>query len=236
MEKSYFDGTAFEDMGIVVERIHDDLPEMREEMEPKPGNHGSYVNSLTLGPRTITLECRALMDRWEDFDALKDEIATWLVTTEDRPLVLRNHPDQHYMAHYASFSEGDRVGGTGVGGFEVSFTASDPIRYGEDRAYVLKSSGSFDVGGTEPPDMRMSVKGVSGGDRWTLTANGTKLSVAVPGGGSEIDIDCATRDVFSGSDRLGVTLDSDWPDFSPGQWRCSASSGTVTFSWTQRYR
>ena len=236
MEKTYFDGTAFEDLGIVVERVHDDLPEMREELEAKPGSHGSYVNSLTLGPRIITLECRALMQRWEDFDSLKDRLAEWLITGDERKLVLRNHPDQHYMAHYSSFTEGDRVGGTGVGGFEVTFTASDPIRYGEERAYVLKSSGSFEVGGTEPPDMRISVRGAAGGSGWTLHANDVDLSVLTKSGESSIDIDCKTRTVMVGSTEYGVTLASDWPDFAPGTWRVGSTSGTVTFSWTQRYR
>ena len=55
MENSYFDGRSFESMGIVVERVHDDLAEMREDMEAKPGRHGSNVNGLTLGPKSILL-------------------------------------------------------------------------------------------------------------------------------------------------------------------------------------
>ena len=238
MEKTYFDGTSFESMGIVVERVHDDLPEMREEMEANPGAHGSRVNSLTLAPRTITLECRAFGEKWSDFDALKDALAAWLVTTDDRRLALRNHPGQHYLAHYQSIAEGDRRGGTGIGGFEVTFTASDPIRYGESRAYVLKpgSYQTFEVGGTERCDMSVTVRGTSG-TTLTLNAGSQTLKVQLPSSSQHtVSLDCTTHVVRVDGKVSGVTLDSDWPDLSPGRWRVMVSSGTATFSWTQRYR
>lgn len=244
MEKTYFDGRSFEDLGIVVERVHDPLPDMREDMEANPGRHGSRVNGLTLGPREITLECRYLGDRWADFDALMDDVAAWLVTGDDRPLVLRTHPSQRYLAHYKSMVEGDRVGGTGIGGFEVTFTASDPIRYGEERAYVVKGSGTgvFDVGGTERPDMLVSVskaKRSLSTLAWGMSVNGKDVRVPLPNSSfHSIELDCLNKVVRVDGSLSGLTLDCDWPDFEPGRWRCSVTegSGTVTFSWKQRYR
>ena len=244
MEKSYFDGESFESHGIVIERIHDDLPAMREEMEPYPGRHGSRVNSLTLNSREITLECRFLGDRWGDFETMKDDVAEWVVTDSDRPLALRNHPGQHYMAHYTSFTEGDRLGTTGIGGFEMVFTASDPIRYGEDRAFVLSGTGQqqFEVGGTDEADMAISVRGATrnaSSKLWGITMNGSAVKVALADSRQHsIDVDLRTHTVRVDGALTGVTLDSEWPEVAPGRWRVTISqgTGTATFSWTQRYR
>lgn len=243
-QKSYFDGTSFESMGIVVEMVHDDLPQMREELEARPGRHGSYVHDLHLDTREITLECRHIGGAWNDFDRLEDRLAEWLVTEDDRKLQLRNHPGQYYMAHYMSYSEGDRIGGTGIGGFELTFRASDPIRYGESRAYVLTGTqqSHFDVGGTDEADMVITVNGArrdSSAKTWGITINGTVTRVALPNSSQHsITFDCRDHSVTVDGSRSGLTLDSDWPTFSPGRFRCRIhqGSGTATFSWTQRYR
>jgi len=244
MDKSYFDGESFESHGVVVERIHDDLPAMREEMEPRPGRHGSKVNSLTLDAREITLECRFLGDRWSDFESMKEDLAAWLVTDSDRPLRLRNHPDQHYMAHYSSFTEGDRLGSTGIGGFELAFTASDPIRYGEYRGYVLTGSDwkTIEIGGTERADMIITINNArrsSGGNAVEISLLDAWLTVPIEDGGSHtVRIDCRDRTVTVDNRLTGVTLGSVWPTFEPGKVkvRMSQGTGTATLSWIQRYR
>ena len=241
MENSYFDGRSFESMGIVVERVHDDLAEMREDMEAKPGRHGSNVNGLTLGPKSILLECRYMGGGWADFDAMKDALAEWLVTSDDRKLVLRNHPDQYYMAHYQSYSEGDRIGGTGIGAFELTFTASDPVRYGEERACVLSGSSEAHVtiGGTERADMTIEVRNATGSSgAWGMTIGSAALRVPLESGSHTIVLDCTTHAVTVDGNVSGLTLDSTWPDLSPGKVPCriSQGGGTATLSWTQRYR
>ncbi len=243
MDKSYFDGKSFESFGVVVELIHDPLPSMREQMTERPGRHGSKVDSLTLEPREITLECKALESQWSDFDELMEALSAWIVTPDERKLVLRIHPGQYYMAHYNSWSEGDRIGGTGAGGFELKFVAADPIRYGEKRAYVLSGSTQkhFDVGGTDTCDMTISVKNAVRGSSkaWGMTVNGTSMRVALPDSSAHsITFDCANHVARLDGEMTGLTLDSDWPDFDPGRWRCKINegTGTATFSWVQRYR
>lgn len=240
--ESYFDGRSFESLDIVVERVHDDLPEMREEMTQKPWKHGSFVNGLTLNSRQITLECRYLGDKWQSFEELKDALADWIITEEDRKLQLRTHPGQYYLAHYLSFVEGDRVGGSGIGGFELNFTASDPIRYGEERSYVTGSQSAdyFEVAGNERASMVITVRNaIASGGIWSLTCNDYTMSVDVGNSyPSTIVFDCVNRVVKVDGNIRGVTLGSKWPTFEPGRWFCRVSrgSGTATFSWTQRYR
>lgn len=242
MIKTYFDGRSFESLDIVVERVHDDPAEMREEMTQKPWKHGSFVNGLSLNTKEIILECRYLGDKWQSFEELKDAIADWLITDEDRQLMLRTHPDQYYLAHYLSFSEGERKGGTGIGGFEITFTASDPIRYGEQRSYVTGSQSDdyFEVAGNERAHMVITVRNaIASGGIWSLKCNDTTLSIDMGNSSSStIILDCVNRVVKVNGVIRGVTLDSKWPTFEPGRWYCRVTrgSGTATFSWTQRYR
>jgi predicted phage tail component-like protein len=236
---TYWDGTSFESKGIVVERVHDELPEMREEMEAYPGRHGSHVSSLTLGPREIRLECRAFCGTWNEFDALMTELSEWLVTMDERELVLRTHPTQPYMAHYNSITEGDRQGG--IGGFEVTFTAADPLRLGEERAFVITdtSQRSFEIGGTDRADMTIVIANASRDSNGclTITANGKALSVPLPyESGNRVELDCVHHRAKVNGSSSGITLSSVWPDFMPGRWTMRVSSGTATLSWTQRYR
>lgn len=246
MEKTYFDGRAFEDLGITVERVHDPIPEMREELEARPNGHGSFLNSLTMSPREITLECRYFGDRWQDFDDMMDELAAWLVTDGDREMVLRTNPDQHYMAHYRSYSEGDREGGTGIGAFELSFCASDPLRYGERRSMVVTSFARVDVGGTDLPDMTISVQGARVGNSSLfgmrfVGPDGVERTLRVPlpdSAAHAVSLDCVGHVATVDGRVSGVTLSSDWPDFAPGRWKAyvAEGTGTATLSWTQRYR
>lgn len=237
---TYFDGISFESYGIVVERVHDPIPDMREDLQDRVGHHGSYLNSLTMSPRTITLECRYFGKRWQDFDDMMDELAAWLITDDDRHMVLRTNPNQYYLAHFVSYEEGDREGGKGIGGFTLTFTAPDPLRYGEGRVSIVHGGGSyttFEIGGTDAADMIIAVNNVS---ELTITftppqANRT-MSLFVPKARGDIKVDCVNHVVRGSSEVYGVTLDSEWPSFVPGKWGVKLNNGTATMMWTQRYR
>ena len=249
MEKTYFDGRAFEDMGLVVERVHDPIPDMREETQARPDGHGVFLDELAMNPREITLECRYFGDEWQDFDDMMDELSRWLVTDGDRVLALRNNPGQVYLAHYKSYEEGEREGGKGIGGFEIAFTASDPLRYGETRAAIVSDTTKrFEVGGTDEADLTVTVRNARG----TKTDDGVVLSMLFDGeAGSyslsaimpdttqhEVSLDCVNHVVRVDGEVSGLTPLSDWPDFRPGVWNVSivGGSGVATLSWIQRYR
>lgn len=246
--KTYFDGIAFEDMGIVVERVHDDLPEARDVMTQM--GRGSRFESSSLGEREIRLECRAYEDEWQDFEELKDRLYPMLFTGDERKLQLRNHSDQYYMAHYKSFTEGDRIGATGVGAFELTFVASDPARYGQERVYVYKGTNQqhFDLGGTaDATDMRITIRNPrTASTKYSAEKNVLKLVIngndlILPKesvGTSSIVIDVHDRSVVGGIGPVGVTLASHWPSLTPGRWNVQLEVGscdTITFQWKQRY-
>lgn len=239
---STFDGRSFESMGIVIERVHDDLPSVSEETESRVGADGNRILNLSLAPKEITLECRAFEGRWQDFEELKDALASWLLTNDERTLTLRTHPGQRYKAHYSSFTEGERKGGTGIGGFEITFVASDPIRYGESRALVVKSggSGTLTIAGTRNADMVITTNAASRDSNgvWGMTVDGKRMLVPISSSGQKpVRIDCVSHTVTVAGQSAMLTLQSDWPRFNPGSHRVTMTNGTgaATFSWVQRY-
>ena len=251
---TYFDGVAFEEFGdgcIVLERVKDPIPEMRESLTERPNGHGSYLDSLTMSPRTITLECRYFGERWQDFDDLMDALSEWLVTDDDRPMSLRTDPDQHYLAHFKSYEEGDREGGTGIGAFTLTFVASDPIRYGASFARVIDSNGSstFDVGGTDSADLTLTLTvpswgGTYGVSFWnssqgrsTIRIDTSAVSSQLSSGNKTIGVDCVNHSVkLMGTMEYGVTLASDWPDIVPGRWKVTTTNCKADLSFVTRYR
>lgn len=242
LAQTYFNGRALEDYGIVVERVSEGIPEMREDLEDKVGGHGSYLRSLTVDTREITLGCRAFCDTWQDFEDLKATLAGLLVTSADKKLVLRTHPDQYYMAHYVSYSEGERVGGTGIAEFELTFNATDPLRYGARRSQVVKSgTKSISVGGTHAADLKISTtnaKRSSSDHLWGLKVNGSALRVELPSAAeAKVEIDCVARTVKVNGTASMLTLASNWPTIPPGTRKVELDkgTGTVTLSWVQRH-
>lgn len=231
--KSYFGDFCFEDFGIVIESITDTLPEMRQTLVERSGGDGSMLQSLLLAPRVITLECRVFRDRWDGFDRALDELVLVLSGRDDRELLLRNHPGEHYLAHMNSVVVGERVGGTGIGAVTVTLTATDPIRYSSAQEVDVPSGGSaeFVVGGTYIADVRVmsdAARRDSSSQLWGVTFDGAeKLHVPIQSSGAvAVDIDCRTRSVKAGGATTMITLDSDWPIVSPGVHRVSMDKGT----------
>lgn len=244
-----FNGTRFEEIGIIVERIHDDLPEARDVMTQM--RRGSRFESSSLGEREIRLECRAFKDTWQGFEELKERLYPILFTGDERRLYLRNHPGQYYMAHYSSLVEGDRIGATGIGAFELTFVASDPARYGQDRVYVYKGKTRqhFDLGGTaDATDMTITIKNPrTASTQFSDEKNVLKLVIngydfILPkesvNASNTLKIDVAERTVTSDIGQVGATLASHWPSLRPGRWNVQLAVGscdTMTFEWKQRY-
>lgn len=247
-----FDGELFSDHNIVVERIIDPLPDMREALVENNGRHGSSVRLLRMSPRNISLECRLFtgmvgvfdsqgdLGDWYDYDGALQFLAESLYTPDDRRLVLRNHPGQHYMAHFTSMEEGERDDRTA--GFTLNFTASDPLRYEEnERSLVVESgsSGDFEVGGTDESKLTMEMRNCSGsvGIRLSGYAGSSgDYTIQAIKSGSVVSFDCVNHIVRVDGIVSGITLDSKWPILTPGRWTARPSGGKLTMNWRQSYR
>ena len=234
---------VLEELGIVVERVHDDPPSARAETEDVPGRNGTLLREITYEPREIMLECRTFEKTWDDFERLRDKLVTHLMVGEEIRLVLRTHPGEHYMAHLTSITEGDRIGGTGIGYLELSFQANDPCRYGEVRSITVPSGGSatFRVDGNIPAIASITASAAvrsSGSTVWGVRFDEGDFVHIATGSSSarKVEINGATRSAKVAGAVSMITLDSNWPSLAPGNHtvRMDEGTGAATLTWQER--
>ena len=240
--RTVIDSMCLEDMGIVVERVHDVLPEVRAETTDVPGRRGSVLSGTTLAQRPITLECRAFRDSWQDFELLKDELAAVLHQGGPFAVYLRNHPDEYYIARFVSMTEGDRIGGTGIGYLELNFMADDPWRYGPMKSLSVGTTDvTFYVEGSAPAAIEIATDAAvrnSTSEVWGLRFDDVDVvHVGIPvSTASSVSIDCDERTATVNGATAMVTLDSDWPILKPGihTARVDQGTGSATVTWQER--
>lgn len=243
LSKTICGDLVLEDMNIVVERVHDDPPAARPDTIDVPGRDGTILREVTYEPRTITLECRLFEKTWEDFETMRDVLVTYLMTHGEIKLVVRTHPDEYYMAHLDSISEGDRIGGTGIGYLELAFIANSPWRYGETRSVNIPSGGSasFLVNGNLPAKASVTAASAvrSGGSTvWGVRFDEVDFVHIATGSSSsrEVEIDGITRSAKVANAVAMITLDSNWPVLQPGPHtvRMDEGTGAATLTWQER--
>lgn len=234
---------VLEDYGIVVERVHDDPPATRAETMDIPGRDGTLLREITYEPRTITLECRLFEKRWDDFEKLRDFLVSNLLTYDEMELVVRTHPHEHYMAYLNSMTEGDRIGGTGIGYLELEFIASDPWRYGDVRSATIPSGGSTEVlvYGNLPAVASVSASAAvrsNGSTVWGVRFDeGDFVHIATGSSSARaVEIDGETRSAKVAGATSMITLDSNWPVLKPGKHtvRMDEGTGAATLTWQER--
>lgn len=234
---------CFEERDIIVERIHDDLPELKTDVFDRVGGDGSVLRSAHLGARTITLECRAYRTRWREFDRVKDEMAQLLMKDGEQVLSLRNHFGEYYLARLVAFEESDRIGGTGIGQFTLTFTAFDPIRFGSRQYVTISGNGAvhIDVSGSYPTTFSVRSSGVSRDGStglWGLRFDdGDFLYVKIPTDGyTPVTLDSYTRQVRVAGNPSIATLDSNWPTLEAGTHKVEMDmgDGSALIEWQER--
>ena len=243
LSKTICGDLVLEDMNIVVERVHDDPPAAKPDTVTVPGRDGEILRGITYESRTITLECRLFEKKWEDFETMRDVLVTYLMTHGEIKLVVRTHPDEYYMAHLNSITEGDRIGGTGIGYLELEFTANSPWRYSEMRSVNIPSGGSasFLVNGNLPAKAKIEATYAtrSGGSTvWGVRFDEGDFAHIATGSSSSraVVIDGITRSASVAGAVAMITLDSDWPVLSPGTHtvRMDEGTGAATLTWQER--
>lgn len=241
VSRTTFGDTCLEDMGIVVEYVHDDPPAARVETEEAPGMDGVMAYGSTLAEREITLDCRALLERWDDFDRLMEQLA--LLVGRSGRLETRRHPGESYEAYLTAIQEGERLGGTGIGSFTMTFMAPDPERTLSTRSVTVQTgmTAQVIVGGTRGTSVSVVSDAAyrsSSSMVWGVRFD-EGVFVHVRTGSDDarrVSIDCDTRTVTVNGETAMLTLDSDWPELGPGAHtiRIDQGYGDATVTWTER--
>ena len=234
---------VLEDLGIVVERVHDDPPPARAETMDVPGRDGTQLLGITYEPRTIMLECRTFEKTWDGFEKLRDKLVTHMMTHEELKISVRTHPGEYYMAYLNSMTEGDRIGGTGIGYLELEFIASDPLRYGKVREATIPSGDSTTilVYGNQPAPMSITADAAirsNGSTVWGVRFDEGDFAHIATGSSSAraVEINAIGRYAKVAGAISMITLDSNWPVLKPGKHtvRMDEGTGAATITWQER--
>lgn len=235
-----FGSVCLESLGMVVEYVHDDPPPAKLETEDVPG--GVEVVGVSRDQMEITLDCRAILDTWADFNSLVSSLGALIGTRAS--LTTRSHPSEPYDAYLTSVTTGERVGGTGIGEITMTFVVPDHSRTGDTSTVAIPSAGSatFTVSGTASPSLVISATAAVRDPEslvWGVRFDeGAFLHVKLPTSSeTAATIDCSRRVVTVGGVTSMVTLDSDWPALSKGSHsvRMDKGTGAASMTLTERW-
>ncbi len=215
------------------------LPPTSVETEAVPGRDGSRLVSARLSELTIAVDVSLRGRARDDAAELRRMLASALWSPEPAPLVLPDDPGRYLMAVVDGETELSNLWATGEA--TITFRCPDPVAYGSGREEDMTTSLVVTGGGTYP-SRPVIVARPGKGDHYRVTneATGELIQVDMPftGTGDQVlTIDCAARhcEVNGASADPYVTLASSYFELSPGTNRLSASEGSATVRWTERW-
>lgn len=209
------------------------MPETSVDVIDVPGGV-SRLKSVSLKPLEVTARLRLTVGSDDDLADVRHAVASVLMSTEAKALVLPDDPSRYLMAVVSGTSDLDSLFRTGMA--EVKFLAPDPVAYGTHHEVTLSTRNMLRVGGNRPA--RATITATPGsGSWWKVTNYGTGEFVQITAtfDGTQVvvvDMD-AQRATLNGSD-VAVTLGSDfWSMDGTADVRLSSGSGTI--EWDERW-
>ena len=209
--------------------------------EQVPGRDGAILTGVRTLPSetvlTLTVKGGTDEDRQDALRSLKAALAT------DEPQRLAISIDNGiYQMALATF-DGEITRYENASQFDVTFTAFDPISYGEQRTITVPSSGSvsFNVGGTYPTMPLISAPEAANGAGgfWKLAKeDGTYVIATVPDGLSSapVVVDCAKRTLTVNSTSALLQPAADWLVLEPGDHTLTMTgTGAATVTFDERW-
>lgn len=213
------------------------VPPTSIETEAVPGRDGSRLVSARLAEMTVEVDVELRARTGEDVTELRRMVAAALWSPEPAPLVLDDDPTRYLMALVDGESELTTLWHTGEA--TLTFRCPDPVAYGADREQSMTTSLSVTGGGSYPSSPVITARPAKGSYyRVTDEATGERVQLNMSFTGEQVvTIDCAAQhcEVNGASADRYVTLDSDYFQLQPGANRLSASSGSATVRWTERW-
>lgn len=206
-----------------------------------PGMDGAVPATVRLRPLEIAVAARVLprVSWYGEFSELRRTLPAWLFRREPAWLQLDDDPSVRYRA---VLTDAPELSGWWDGAsVELSFTAYDPVAYGESVAVPLAEGVTpVNVGGTYPtwPVFRVSARA---GASVRVSDLGSGLYVQVPAApGSaarEVVVDCSpmSRRAVTSGVQSAVTLGSRFFSLEPGVRRLSVEGGAATLEFVERW-
>lgn len=205
-----------------------------------PGRDGLAVTGArrAAGTASVRVACAGGPEERRELVSL---LLSWLDVDGPRPLRLPGS-EHYYLALPQGSSELTRLAGADF--LTLSFLVSDPVAYGALRSAGVPSGGSARilVGGTAPtaPSVQApAAVGSASSGVWGLRLDeGAFVHVALDGGAArEVSLDCARRTCRVAGATAMATLDSDWPELSPGEHvvRMDQGTGAAVLTWQERW-
>lgn len=121
---------------LVVNRVNEPLlPEIENIFVEIPGRPGVVHAGQKIKQRILSIQVTIIADTWDELEQRKDELKTWLRTTEVKPLSFSYRPNREYMAILDGSTDIDKVGLDGE--LELTFVCPDPYAYGLEHSKTI---------------------------------------------------------------------------------------------------
>ena len=217
-------------------------PDMRLTTETVPGRAGNVFVESVPGAYKIVAHC-TLRPRYRgDWQRVRRELAAAFTKCGVYVLTLPDEPGLYRMAS-ASLARNLETPLPTPATFDVEFTCHDPRAFGETREIIVPSGGliEFAIGGMLPTCLSISATQArrSSSELWGIRfdeqdftrvklATSTAHAIAIDGERRSCTVDNATA---------MITLDSHWPELSPGvhMARMDQGTGAAILTWTEVY-
>lgn len=220
-----FDGHDLTEKCIVSDLRRPMLPRRLGAIEV-PGMDGELATGQTLAPADIKLTLSIMGSDPDERELARQELAEILNTDGPKPLAISIDGGLYYMARALSQDDGARF--VNAESYEVTFRASDPVRYGELREVLVPPNGSvtFTVGGTYPtmPTLDTVLTATASDMYWKITLDGGDYVLFSPltyvEGSMAVDsiiVDCEHRLMKTWNTPKMLPAGADWLVLTPGE-------------------
>nr|QRZ17578.1 phage tail family protein [Virgibacillus sp. AGTR] len=102
-----------------------------------PGLAGGYLSNSKVKPRVISVPVLLKKKNFPDLQKLKEDLADWLITDKEEPLIFDDEEDRTYYAVVNDELDLDEMVRYGHG--TIEFICPDPYKYGEEQSLEFTS-------------------------------------------------------------------------------------------------
>lgn len=237
MSGMVFDGYDFEAL-LRVNPTRRLAPPVTDQTVEVPGRPGAVFMRQQIDPLPIPVhaELRGRQRDHRDVAALRRLISSLLVRDEPCRLTLPDEPGLAYEAKLTDPGELDSLWITGEA--DLTFTAYDPIAYGQAREAALANGTTHvETGGTWPssPTLTLTATG-SGYVRVTDVGSGSYVLLAQSAAsGATVTIDMAAQTAKVNGSLAAIDTSSDFFDLDPTGASIKVQYASGSMEWEERW-